>query len=87
LDLSVKSCDESDYLLSDLRPEIATHVEDETATSLTASEVPDESGMAGLSCASSAFSLLRTMKEKEEANHSLSRGSNAVIFLQFNLVV
>jgi hypothetical protein len=33
-DFPVKSCDESDYLLSDLRPEIATHVEDETATSL-----------------------------------------------------
>jgi len=31
LDLPVKSCDESDYLLPDLRPEIATHVEDETA--------------------------------------------------------
>jgi len=27
------------------------------------------------------------MKEKDEANQTLGRGSNAVIFLQFNLVV
>jgi hypothetical protein len=52
------------------------------ATSLAASKVPDESGTAGLSCASSAFSSLRTMKEKEEANQNLCHRSNAVIFLR-----
>ena len=43
--------------------------------------------MTGLFCASSAFSLLRTLKEKEQANRNLCHRSNAAIFLQFNLVV
>ena len=41
--------------------------------------------LAGHSCASTGFSLLRTLKEKEGANQNL--GHHAVIFLRFNLVV